>query len=53
MKTLRNEKTHEVRRVTDNNATMLVKSSVEWQYIPKSTWKMEVRDKKQDKPAEE
>jgi len=60
MKTIMNTKTREIRRVTDNNAKMLVPlpdheidGLGHWFYVSKSIWKKQVRDKLPDKPAEE
>ena len=44
MKTIRNTKTGEIKRVDDKDANNMVGTSWQgWEYCPKSLWKTEVR----------
>ncbi len=44
MKTIRNTKTGEIKRVDDKDANNMVKTKWQgWEYCPKSLWKTEVR----------
>ena len=44
MKTIRNTKTGEIKRVDDKDANNMVSSTWQgWEYCPKSLWKTEVR----------
>jgi hypothetical protein len=51
MKTLKNSKTGEIKRLNDKEAEKLVKQTfLGWSYIPKDLWKQETRTKgKSDK----
>ena len=53
MKTIKNQNTGELKRVTDANAndTVSPKQS-SWSYAPKSEWKDATRTKKVEKKAE-
>lgn len=44
MKTVKHSRTHEIRRVSDKEAKILVKQGFD--YCPKFEWKEEVRDGK-------
>ena len=60
MKTIRNTKTGEIKRVDDKDANNMVSASWQgWEYCPKSLWKTEVRGsvkveskKVENKPSE-
>jgi len=46
MKTLRNSKTGELKRLNDKEAEKLVRQEyLGWGYVPKEMWKMETRNK--------
>ena len=53
MKTLRNTKTGELKRVHDKEAQKLfLQTYLGWEYCPKNVWKEETRSKKLTEPSE-
>lgn len=54
MKTIRNTKTGEMKRLNDKEAEKMVKQGyLGWTYVPKDAWKKETRVKKQSKTETE